>query len=134
MKIKPIEEAPNLQELKDKFGVDEKYTVIAYGDSIYCPKEGMSRDLFVHELTHCQRQGDESQAKRWWQKYMEDEDFRLQEELIAYQQQFEFCKKVYKDRNKRAKILWALAKELASPRYGNLIEHSEAMKLIGSVV
>lgn len=135
VQIKPIEEAPNLNLLKTTFNVDKKYVIIAYGDTIYCPENGMSKDLLQHELTHCERQGFNKQsAERWWQKYMEDEDFRLQEELIAYRNQYKFCEKVYKDRNKRAKILWALAKELSSDLYGNIINFSDSLSKLKSII
>lgn len=129
--IQPIEQAPNLQLLKEKFGANEKYSIIAYGDKIYCPAEGMSQDLLVHEMTHCERQGmREDSAERWWKMYIRDENFRLKEEVIAYQAQFNFCKKVYKDRNRLDKIRRALAQELSSELYGNIISNSEAMELI----
>lgn len=131
--IKELSEAPNYQELKEKFGVGEE-TIIAYGDSIYVKGKAMTGDLLQHELTHCERQKFNSDsAKRWYELYMSDDKFRLQEEVIAYHNQFEFCKRVFKDRNKRAKILWALAKELSSSRYGNIIEHQEAMNLIDNL-
>lgn len=131
MKItfKKLNEAPNYQALKDKFGIDNK-AIIAYGDTIYCDSQ-LTGDLLQHELTHCQRQKfDKGSAKRWFELYMTDDNFRLQEEVLAYRSQFEFCKRVFKDRNKRTKILWALAKELSSPMYGSIINHREAMKLI----
>lgn len=131
MQIAPITEAPNLAELKERFGVSEDDVIIAYGDKIYCPVAGMSRDLMVHELVHCQRQGmNAAQAERWWKKYMEDDKFRLNEESLAYREQFRFCKKVYKDRNRQTKILYALANDLSSGRYGNICIHSEAVLLI----
>lgn len=128
--LKSIEEAPNFEELNKKFGVDKKYTIISYGDSIYAP-DSLSGDLLQHELTHCERQKfNKVSAKRWWDRYMIDEVFRLEEEAIAYQQQFNYCKKVFKDRNKLAKIKFALASELSSAMYGNIIGQQEAMKLI----
>lgn len=131
--IKELSEAPNFQELKDHFGVGEE-TIIAYGDAIYVKGKQLTSDLLQHELTHCERQKfNPESAKRWYELYMSDDKFRLQEEAIAYHNQYEFCKKVYKDRNKRAKILWALAKELSSSRYGNIIEHNEAMNLIDNL-
>lgn len=129
--LKPIIEAPNLQLLKNTFGVDEKDLIIAYGDKIFCPEKGLSQDLIVHELVHCERQQfNEQSAERWWQKYMEDKDFRLNEEVLAYRQQYKFCEKVYKDRNARARILFALTGELAGERYGKLCARSEAFALI----
>ena len=133
--IKPIKEAPNFNKLKELFGIDEKYAIISYGDTIYCPEEGMSKDLLQHELTHCERQNFNKQsADRWWQKYLEDKDFRLQEELIAYANQYKFCEKIYKDRNKRAKIMWELAKELSSSTYGNIIDFSDGLLKLKSMI
>ena len=135
VEMREISEAPNLQELKDIFGVDEKYLIIAYGDKIYVKGKELSPDLLVHELTHCERQGFNAlDAKRWYEKYMRDKDFRLKEESVAYAGQFAYCKRVYKDRNKQAKILWMLAEHLAGSQYGNIISHSEAMNLIKNMV
>jgi len=133
--MKEIEEAPNLHLLEKFFGVDRKVVIIAYGDSIYAPNKTLSSDLLIHELVHCARQGfNTNTAERWWKRYMEDSEFRLSEELEAYKQQYLFCCKVYKDKNKRAKILHALASELSSSMYGNIILHSEAVRLIRGMV
>lgn len=128
-----IDEAPNLEELKKTFKVDENNLIISYGDRIFVKGKRLSPDLLVHELTHCDRQGfKEDTAKRWWERYMREVQFRLEEEVIAYKNQYEYCLKVYKDRNKQAKILWSLAGHLAGSQYGNLISHSDAMLLINS--
>jgi len=127
VEIKPIKDAPNLKELIDKFGVNEDELIVAYGNVIYSPPKGMSKDLLVHEMVHCERQGfANDSAKRWWELYMSDKKFRLAEEVIAYQKQFQFCCDVWKDRNKRTKILFAMAKELSSEMYGNLCSQLEA--------
>jgi len=129
--IRPISEAPNLQILKDNFGVDEKTVIVSFGDTIFCSEKGMSRDLLIHEMVHCERQKyNKNSAERWWELWFFDEKFRLQEELIAYAQQFKYCKKVYKDRNVLARILFALAEELASKDYGNICLVSDAQKQI----
>ena len=131
VQIKKISEAPNLQLLKDTFGVSETDLIVAYGDAIYCPEMGMSKDLLVHEMTHCERQGfNVRTAERWWDKYYESESFRECEEVLAYHRQYEFCCRVYKDRNKQHKILWAMANELTSKRYKLEISHSKAMSEI----
>lgn len=131
VQIKKISEAPNLQLLKDTFGVSETDLIVAYGDAIYCPEMGMSKDLLVHEMVHCERQGfNVRTADRWWERYMREESFRLDEEVLAYRAQYRFCCRVYTDRNKQAKILWVMANDLSSERYGKICTHSEAMQLI----
>lgn len=131
VELKDIMEAPNLQEMKDVFGVSEKDVIIAYGDTIYTPDCGLSRDLIVHELVHCKRQGlNKDSAKRWYELYMRDVNFRLNEEVLAYKAQYEYCCRVYKDKNRQTKILVALAGQLASSQYGNIITLQEAMEKI----
>lgn len=131
VELKDILEAPNLQLLKDTFGVSETDLIIAYGNFIYAPNKSISRDLMIHELVHCERQGfNENSARRWWERYMEDNDFRLQEEVLAYHQQYLFCCRVFKDRNKQDKILRAMAHELSSPRYGSIVVNSDALRLV----
>ena len=126
-----ISEAPNLQELKDKFGVSEDDVIIAYGDTIYVKGKSLTADLLLHELVHCERQGfTKSGAQRWYAMYLRDEKFRLNEEIIAYHQQYDYCCKVYKDRNVRVRILSRLAQQLASSQYGKVIHHGEAMDRI----
>ena len=133
VKIDETKNAPNLSTIISLFNVDVNYVIIAYGDTIYAPNKTMSRDLLVHELVHCERQGfNTKQAERWWQRYLEDKEFRLNEEVLAYKAQFNFCKNVYKDKNRQIKILYALAKELSSPMYGEIVSLSEAIKLIES--
>lgn|SRR3990167_222726 len=130
VKLEELSLAPNFQVLQDKFGVGDE-TIIAYGNKIFVKGKSLTGDLLVHELVHCERQRfDEISAKQWYDKYLEDDNFRLQEEVIAYRQQYLYCCKVFKDRNKRAKILWAMAEELSSARYGKIINYSEAIHLI----
>lgn len=133
MELKPINEAPNLKECKEMFGVSEDTVIIAYGNAIYVPEGGIAKDLIVHELVHCERQGfDETVARRWWKRYFEDKSFRLEEELVAYKKQYEFCCRVYKDRNKRYKILNSIASELSSATYGKIIGKEEAMEKLST--
>jgi len=130
-KLEDINLAPNLEELINVFGVSKDDVIISYGDKIYLPKEGMTHDLLIHELVHCERQGcNESQAKQWWITYMRDPEFRKIEEAHAYKAQYEYCKRVYKDKNRQIKILYSLAKDLSSVRYGNCVSEQEARALI----
>src|SRR3990167_4532957 len=109
VKLEDVKKCPILEKLKSLFGISEKDTIIAYGDVIYTPAP-FSRDLIVHELTHCERQDfNRNTAEQWWKKYIEDKSFREQEEGLAYRQQYLFCQRVYKDKNRLAKIAHALA-------------------------
>lgn len=124
---------PIFDEIKKRFPeVDPTKTIFSFGDTIWKGFEKPLPDhLVAHELTHCERQGfNESGAKEWWKKYMTDDQFRLEEELIAYQAQYKnFCIKE-KDRNRRARFASILASDLSGPVYGKIIEVNKAFKEI----
>ncbi len=71
-----------------------KAIVFVYAPYIYSPAGIELRpDLKAHEEVHVTRQGDDPQA--WWDKYLVDTDFRLQEELVAYQVQYKYMEVHY---------------------------------------
>jgi hypothetical protein len=71
-------------------------------------------------------------AKLWWKRYIQDVDFRLDQECEAYGAQYKLICQMVKDRNRQAKNLWAMADILAGPLYGNIVGRTEAMKRIKS--
>lgn len=105
-------------------------TVFAYGNAIYNPNNvPITPDLEVHEGVHIKQQSNYPEGW-WWRKYLDDAKFRLEQEIEAYQAQYIFICKVVKDRNRQHQILSKIAGFLASPMYGNLITHSEAIEII----
>lgn len=105
-----------------------KAIVFVYAPHIYSPAGIELRpDLLAHEEVHVTRQGDDPQA--WWDKYLVDKDFRLQEELVAYQVQYQYMVEHY-DRPKRRSILTSIAKDLSGPMYGGIINKQQAIRLI----
>jgi hypothetical protein len=87
--------------------------------------------LLIHESIHSsQQEGNETIGKLWWQKYLQDSEFRASQELEAYAAQYGFIKVQIKDRNRQDKHLRELAKMLSSKMYGSIISFSEAMKAI----
>ena len=113
----------------EQFGVDFNQGVIfTYGDNIYT-KNDLPDHLIIHESTHIKQQ--KSYGKEiWWEKYFTDEKFRYEQELEAYRKQYQFFTKTNKDRNRRDKFLTIIAGDLSGSMYGNIIEHSEAKKVI----
>ena len=109
-----------------------KGTVWTVGEVIYNPDSiRITEDLFIHESTHGEQQKhNETVAKIWWMRYLEDKDFRLSQEIEAYGNQYKFICRIVKDKNSRYKNLHQLAKFLSSGMYGNLISQSEAEKAI----
>ncbi len=106
-----------------------KYTIYTYGDVIYNPNNlNIPDDLIVHESIHSRQQI--HNVDEWWNKYLLNKEFRLNQELEAYVAQYRFiCMKV-KDRNQRNKILLDICNILSSEIYGNIITSSIARKLI----
>lgn len=105
-------------------------TVFTYGDILYNPGGlYIPEHLLVHEETHTRQQGNDPDA--WWDRYIKDPEFRLQQEAKAYGRQY-----AYLARGRdfglggREVILKKLARILSSQTYGNLIDFKEAKKLI----
>ena len=124
---------PVWDKIIEKFGIKDGDPIFAtYGDCLYSPS-GIepTDDLLVHEMCHAEQQAhSEDTAKLWWQNYMYDPVWRVEQEAEAYGAQYAFLCAKYKDRNKRANILWDLAGILAGPIYGNATDRISAQKLI----
>ena len=123
---------PNYEEITNNFPtiIGKKGVIFTYGEAIFNP-DGLpiDHDLQIHEATHSIQQ-DTIGPKAWWDKYFTDPQFRLSQELEAYQNQYRsFCDRI-KDRNKRALYLFRLATDLGSAQYGNIISPTEAQKRI----
>ena len=125
-----VDYPPNYDSILAKFpSIKGLPVVFAYGDKLYSPTGAMiSADLKVHEVTHMQQQG--SDPEGWWKRYLAEPEFRLNQEIEAYRNQFRFYCRAFKDGNQQMKTLIRLATDLSSPMYGSLISHQDAMTLI----
>ncbi len=119
---------PNIEDIKKHFTL-HKDIVFAYGDTLYNPDNAtIDKPMLRHEKTHCKQQGDN--PKEWWDRYLVDVDFRLSQEVEAFQWQYRVAKSEIKDRESLNRYLNCLAKNLSSKLYGDLITFSEAMEAI----
>ena len=119
---------PNINEITKVFPVLPESMVFCWGNIIYNPSgQDLADHIQIHELVHSNQQ--EGNPKEWWNKYLNDKEFRLSQELQAYQRQYQFAKVWLKDRNDLAKFLWGLAQDLSS-LYQYDILFSEAMEKI----
>jgi hypothetical protein len=111
-------------------GVPPDTAVYTYGDTVYSPSGGdLDADIEAHERKHMAQQA-QMGAEDWWDHWTDNVEFRVWQELEGYQAQYRsFCKR-YKDRNDRARYAFALAKDLAGPMYGRVIEFEEAYRRI----
>lgn len=132
--MKIINEKPPIYDMIVQSGMTPSpHTIYAYGDAIYNPggfdlETKENEHYIVHESVHCRQQGDNPDY--WWSRYLDDHFFRIQMEIEAYAEQYDFICKTNKDRNQRFKILHNMARILASPIYGNVIGQQSALQLI----
>lgn len=68
--------------------------IFCYGETIYSSTgREIPEDIEYHESVHASRQGKDPQT--WWNRYLDNPDFRYEEELIAYAHQYIFIKRHY---------------------------------------
>lgn len=116
---------PNIEEIKKYFKITPN-TVFTYGDTLYSPQGIKLPDhLIEHEKVHQKQQG--KQPAGWWNEYIKQSTFRLDQELEAYRKQFQF----YKIKNKTwMPFLKKIVLDLSGPIYGNIISYWEAFNLL----
>jgi hypothetical protein len=128
-----ISKPPIYNECVKAFGIDKrKGVVFTFGDVLYNPDNVIIPDhLLVHESTHAEQQKhDETVAKLWWKRYIEDPQWRIGQEVEAYKNQYHFICERVKDKNARFRFLHMLCIDLASPMYGSSISYTYAMRRI----
>lgn len=109
-----------------------EYALFAYGDTLFIPGGFTpSPEVLKHEELHGIRQMQcVGGPDAWWERYLDDQYFRIAEEAEAYACQYEcFCGK-HRDRNLRARYLHDMSAQLASPLYGRVISAQDARRLI----
>lgn len=121
---------PNIKKIRQRFNLPDKDIVFTYGNILYNPTGNYidHLPLIVHEETHMIQQG--SNPEEWWNKYLNDDSFRLSQEIEAYRNQYKVAKKLIKDRNQLAVYRTILAGDLSGPMYGNIISFFEALNEI----
>ena len=121
-----LENPPNIDAIDAKFHVKGKQVLFAYGDKIYNPLcVNVPPYLLAHEKMHGERQVAMG-IDAWWEKYIEDTTFRLEEEIIAHQ--VELRARLINGGSRQVKrgIAKLVAKRLAAPLYGRMITNAEA--------
>jgi hypothetical protein len=103
--------------------------IFAWGEVIYNPSGGKLRqEIISHEEVHGKRQG--NAVESWWDRYLIDPQFRLEEELPAHKAEYmRFCAR-HSNRAKREHYLMHVAEKLSSPLYGNVITMQKAVDLL----
>lgn len=131
-----LKRPPNYDKIVAAFpGASEKGVIFTYGDTIYNPTGGAIPEWIVaHEEVHSEQQGlTVEEVEAWWDKYIEDVQFRFEQELPAHRREYQrFCELV-SDRERRARMLHRIAIRLAGPLYGRMLPYIQARKVLKEV-
>lgn len=135
IRVKVKTEKPKIYDrLKEKFpSIDwEKGLAIVVGDVIYS-KYKLPNHVLAHELVHVRQQLDYVDGvKGWWDEYLTSDNFRFEQELEAYVTQVRYIREHtdQSSRNWRRQMINALALDLASSMYGNVVSYEKAVELL----
>jgi len=121
---------PNIKELREKFH-PRPGTIFAWDGVIFAPQGGeIPGHLIAHEETHFRQQRAVGGPENWWRQYIDDPQFRLEQEIEAYRAQYAVAEQM--ERPVRRRLLASICRDLASAMYGSLISKEEARRLITS--
>lgn len=126
-----VDYPPNIDKIDAAFHVKGQQGVIyTYGGKIYSPSgSDLSYDLHEHERVHVQQHSRHGGSDAWWERYLTDVEFRLDQEVEAYRVQLAYINEHY-NRKQRREMLDFVAHTLASPMYGNMLSKKQAIKLL----
>ena len=118
---------PMFDEIDAKFKVRGKPVLFAWADTIFIPTGSLEvpPHLMEHESLHGQRQRLLG-VEVWWRRYIDDIDFRREEELLAHRAEYQTLIRGGGGRNMRRHYLSITAARLASPLYGPIFKLREA--------
>lgn len=124
-----------LDAVKEKWGVVwESNVIFTYNGVISTSSGEMTEDLIAHENTHIEQQARlEGWGDEWWKRYLADDQFRFEQELEAYQNQYKWLVRNIKDRNEVFRFLTHYAKSLSGAMYGNMCDFHTAWRKIKGV-
>lgn len=109
-----------------KFGEGVAFAV---GRTIHASSR-LTDDEMAHELVHVDQQERVGGPEVWWHLYFRDPEFRLGQEAEAYRTQYgKICART-RSREERFHFLDQMAKLLAGPLYGRMVDYATAVKLI----
>jgi hypothetical protein len=108
---------PNFEQVRAAFPkADGEGVIFAYDGNIYNPGgKPIPPALIAHESVHLDRQK-VTGADMWWDMYLNDNEFRYTEELLAHVAEFK-VQRFDNDRNVGARLLMVTALRLVAPLY-----------------
>jgi hypothetical protein len=122
---------PNFKDIVAVFPMARGQGVIfAYAPDIYTLNDRpLTYELVAHERVHIERQK-EIGVTFWWKKYLEDPEFRFNEELLAHRAEYQSLITTLAVQSKRDKALRHVARKLASGLYNHMITPKQAKVLL----
>jgi hypothetical protein len=115
---------PNIRKINQTFNVRGMNVFFAWGDTIYAPMGGkLPPELMAHEEVHGRRQNGDPAA--WWERYLSDPGFRLQEEIPAHLAELEHL-------GRPEHALRYIAERLSSTLYGSMVSFEDALEILGN--
>ncbi len=104
--------------------------IFSWGDTIFNPDNvQIPNSLIKHEEMHGHRQR-LGGVEDWWEQYLHYPPFRLGEEMLAHQAEYEVLIAEARNRNDRRRALTQVSKRLSGPLYGNMIPLKRAKKYL----
>lgn len=122
---------PNFEAIAKRFPIRGRKLIFAYAPYIYCNNGAYCGPVKIaHESIHLARQG--SDPAGWWDRYLSDDAFRYEEEVLAHVAEFLFLCEKEPSRGAKRRNLVVVASNLASPIYGGMITVAGAKDLLKS--
>lgn len=127
---------PNIKLVMEHFPIPRDVAVyFTYGDSLYSPRvENVPAKIIQHEKVHEIQQRDFKDPTytlkgpdAWWRKYIDDVQFRLEQEYAAYGAQVKYIRETKGSAAAQNEADLCSA-ALSSPVYGDIIS-KEAAKI-----
>lgn len=122
---------PNYERIVAALGRPVIEVVYCWGEVIFNPSgKPLHPSTLAHERVHSEQQlalGPE----RWWERYLADQQFRLDQEVPAFQAQWRWLSG-HLDRAGRRAALRQIAGQLSGGTYGHLLSRERAVALITS--
>jgi len=122
---------PNYAAIVAVFPAAQREGVIfTYGDTVYVNgNPNIPPQLKAHEAVHIDQQNQYfGGPAAWWDNYLTNPAFRLEQELVAHRAEYRTLKHL--NREQAARSLHFIAARLASPLYGGMIGIREAKRAI----
>lgn len=111
------------------------HAIFAWGDRIYNPAgQDLPQFLIAHEMHHMTQQALVGGPEAWWDRYLNDPYFRIQQETEAYAVQYLAMCAMTSDRNRRFKFLTMVGESLSGPLYGSMITKAKARSMINAQI